>query len=109
MINCYRIIFFLVILFGSVSLAFSVDGERMPPLKMDILMKVKQGNAGDVIFKHETHTAVLECADCHPAIFVPAKGTNRVTMDEMRRGYGCGACHGEKSFGLDDCKKCHMR
>lgn len=105
-IKGYQMIF-LFILFASIGHAGQDVYERMPPLKMDRLMAVKDAKVGDVLFRHETHTAVLECRDCHPKVFLAQKNVNATTMDEMRMGYGCGACHGKDAFGLDDCNKCH--
>lgn len=83
------------------------DDEEMPPLKMDILIPAKGDFVDDVIYPHEMHTYWLKCEVCHPAIFVPAKGQNNMTMTGVVQGQWCGRCHGKVAFPLTDCKRCH--
>jgi c(7)-type cytochrome triheme protein len=75
------------------------------------------GNAGPVLFSHRAHSdrkGGFSCVRCH----VPASaGAMPVTMDEIRKGRECGACHDGKT-GLTDghgaassiqnCGACHM-
>jgi len=81
--------------------------EEMPPLKMDVLIEAKGDYVNDVIYPHEMHTYWLKCEVCHPAIFVPAKGTNNMTMVGIVQGQWCGRCHGKVAFPLTDCNRCH--
>ncbi|MBI1912839.1 MAG: hypothetical protein HYS21_12680 [Deltaproteobacteria bacterium] len=83
------------------------NDEEMPPLKMDILIPAKGDFVNDVIYPHEMHTYWLKCEVCHPAIFVPAKGSNNMSMAEITKGNWCGRCHGKVAFPLTDCNKCH--
>lgn len=61
-----------------------------------------------VIFPHETHTAVLSCASCHPGIFQMAKGADPITMEKIYAGEYCGRCHGKVAFSVPTgCPRCH--
>ena len=81
--------------------------EEMPPLKMDVLIPAKGDFVNDVIYPHEMHTYWLKCEVCHPGIFVPAKGSNPMSMMEIVQGKWCGRCHGKVAFPLTDCNRCH--
>ncbi len=61
-------------------------------------------------FKHDTHTAMFACKDCHTKIFNYA-GDRRTTMKDMEKGKSCGACHdGKTGFSVKgDCLKCHKK
>lgn len=83
------------------------EEEEMPPLKMDILIPAKGDYVNDVVYPHEMHTYWLKCEVCHPQIFVPAKGTNDMTMVGIVQGQWCGRCHGKIAFPLTDCNRCH--
>lgn len=83
------------------------DEEEMPPLKMDVLIPAKGTFVNDVIYPHEMHTYWLKCEVCHPQIFVPAKGSNPMTMVGIVQGEWCGRCHGKIAFPLTDCNRCH--
>lgn len=66
---------------------------------------------GNVSFSHTKHGA--NCGQCHPKIFKKKNDkSNRrrhVTMIQMEKGRGCGACHnGKKAFSVKgDCVTCH--
>lgn len=81
--------------------------EEMPPLPMDVLIEAKGDFVANVIFPHEMHTYWLKCEVCHPKIFVPSAGQNKMSMVEIVQGQWCGRCHGKVAFPLSDCKKCH--
>lgn len=76
-------------------------------LDMDIVMKnTKQ--MPYVLFPHNSHTMWLDCSNCHPAIFVPEAGANKIKMPDILRGKFCGVCHGKVSFSpLWGCERCH--
>ncbi len=75
------------------------------------------GSPGKVSFNHETHVPRIEdparaCATCHTSAFSLRRHgqalVGAVTMDRMKKGELCGACHdGGKAFALDDCTSCH--
>ncbi|MBI5233931.1 MAG: hypothetical protein HY880_06220 [Deltaproteobacteria bacterium] len=81
--------------------------DEMPPLPMDVIIPTKSDYVDDVTYPHEIHTWWLKCEVCHPKIFLPAKGENKMTMADIARGEFCGRCHGKVSFPLTDCTRCH--
>jgi len=62
-----------------------------------------------VVFPHRQHTAWLDCANCHPGVFIAKKGANKFGMLDVLRGEYCGRCHGAVAFPLTECKRCHSR
>jgi c(7)-type cytochrome triheme protein len=80
---------------------------QMQPLDLDIVMK----NTRDmpyVRFPHRSHTLWLDCTNCHPALFEPKAGANRITMAEIFRGRHCGVCHDRVAFlTFFSCDRCH--
>ena len=83
------------------------NAEEMPTLEMDVVIASKGDFVDDVMFPHEMHTYWLSCEACHPAMFVPAKGANNMSMVGISRGEWCGRCHGKVAFPLTDCNRCH--
>ncbi len=79
---------------------------------------VGDGSPGRVSFNHETHVPRIEstarvCATCHETSFsLRRRGqalAGPVTMERMKKGELCGACHdGSKAFAVDDCTSCHQ-
>ncbi|WP_455199325.1 c(7)-type cytochrome triheme domain-containing protein [Kaarinaea lacus] len=76
------------------------------PLDMSIVIEVK-GSMPNVSFPHKQHTEILECANCHDAIFKPLKGGNPMSMAEIMLGQKCGVCHGSVAFPVTECRRCH--
>jgi len=79
-------------------------------LDLDIVRPVK-ASVPDVVFPHRQHTEWLSCSNCHPAIFIPQKGANQISMSAILLGQKCGVCHGKVSFPITtkSCKKCHSK
>ena len=63
----------------------------------------------DVVYPHKQHTQWLDCANCHPAIFIPQKGANQISMASILLGEKCGVCHGKVAFPVSDCRRCHSQ
>jgi c(7)-type cytochrome triheme protein len=75
------------------------------------------GNQGSVVFSHASHGskgAGYGCGNCHPN---DESFARIVTMEDIRRGRECGACHDGRSFGprshreapsIQNCSSCHM-
>lgn len=62
------------------------------------------------IFPHWVHRVRYRCYVCHPAPFEMQLGANAVTMESIKQGKYCGACHnGRTAFGVDfrNCDRCH--
>ena len=77
-------------------------------MDLNIVREVK-GTMPDVVFPHKAHTELLDCSNCHPAIFVPQKGGNQMSMAAIMLGQGCGVCHGKVAFPVADCRACHSK
>jgi len=64
------------------------------------------------VFPHWVHRARFRCYVCHPARFEMQQGANAVTMDAIRQGQFCGACHdGKVAFNVSfqNCTRCHRK
>ena len=77
-------------------------------MDLNIVREVK-GSMPDVVYPHKQHTEWLDCSNCHPAIFVPQKGANQMSMAAILLGQGCGTCHGKVAFPVSECRLCHSR
>ena len=77
-------------------------------LDLNIVREVK-GSMPDVVYPHKQHTQWLDCANCHPAIFIPQKGANQISMAAIIMGEKCGVCHGSVAFPITECRRCHSR
>jgi c(7)-type cytochrome triheme protein len=92
---------------GLISPRASLDGSgEMLVMDMDILFT----NTKDmpyVRFPHLQHTRWLDCSNCHPKIFIPRRGANALSMNEVLRGRFCGVCHDKVAFSLFVCERCH--
>ncbi len=77
-------------------------------LDMNIVREVK-GSMPDVVYPHKQHTQWLDCSNCHPAIFIPQKGANQISMAAILLGQKCGVCHGKVAFPVSECRLCHSK
>ncbi len=78
------------------------------PILMDLnIVREVKGSMPDVVYPHKQHTEWLDCANCHPAIFIPKKGANQMSMAQIILGEKCGVCHGKVAFPVSDCRRCH--
>lgn len=86
-----------------------LDPEANPVLMdLNIIREVK-GSMPDVLYGHKEHTQWLDCSNCHPAIFLPQKGANSITMAGILLGEDCGVCHGKVAFPVSECRRCHSQ
>lgn len=84
--------------------------EAAQPVVMDLnIVREVKGSMPDVVYPHKQHTEWLDCSNCHPAIFIPQKGANQISMASILLGQQCGVCHGKVAFPVSDCKKCHSK
>lgn len=81
---------------------------EMAVMDLNIVREVK-GSMPDVVYPHKQHTEWLDCSNCHPAIFIPQKGANQISMASILLGQKCGVCHGKVAFPVSDCRACHSR
>lgn len=82
--------------------------DNAEPMIMDlVIVRQVKGTMPDVGFPHKQHTEWLDCANCHPALFEPQKGANKMSMAAMMMGQQCGVCHGTVAFPISECARCH--
>lgn len=80
------------------------------PMVMDLnIVREVKGSMPDVVYPHKQHTQWLDCSNCHPAIFIPQKGANQISMAAILLGQKCGVCHGKVAFPVSDCRRCHSK
>ena len=92
---------------GVVAPRTSLQGDQeMNMMDMDIYLK-NTGEMPWVRFPHLAHTRWLDCSNCHPAIFLPQRGANKIGMDAIISGQYCGRCHDKVAFPLWTCERCH--
>lgn len=88
------------------------NGTEDNPFNMIVLFQVKVMIMADVLFPHSVHTYWLSCSTCHPKIFKPEVGSNKVTMSDINKGLYCGKCHGKVAFPIEpdpvNCRRCHF-
>ncbi len=77
-------------------------------MDLNIVREVK-GSMPDVVYPHKQHTEWLDCSNCHPAIFIPQKGANQISMASILLGQKCGVCHGKVAFPVSECRLCHSK
>jgi c(7)-type cytochrome triheme protein len=82
------------------------EKEIMKPMDLNILF-TKTAQMPYVLFPHRQHTEWLACSNCHPAIFIPEKDANPISMTRILNGEFCGRCHDKVSFSLWVCERCH--
>jgi c(7)-type cytochrome triheme protein len=86
-----------------------LDPEAKPiVMDLNIVREVK-GSMPDVVYPHKQHTEWLDCSNCHPAIFIPQKGANDISMAAILLGEKCGVCHGKVAFPVSECRRCHSK
>jgi c(7)-type cytochrome triheme protein len=86
-----------------------VDTDAQPVvMDLNIVREVK-GSMPNVVYPHKQHTEWLDCSNCHPAIFLPEKGANNISMASILLGEQCGVCHGKVAFPVSECRRCHSQ
>jgi len=93
-----------------ISPRYDVNDPSVEPVTMDLdIVREVKGSTPDVIYPHKAHTEWLDCSNCHPAIFIPQKGANPISMSEIILGQKCGVCHGKVAFPVTECRRCHSK
>ncbi|WP_426417188.1 c(7)-type cytochrome triheme domain-containing protein [Aestuariirhabdus sp. LZHN29] len=86
-----------------------MDPDKKPfVMDLNIVREVK-GSMPNVVYPHKQHTEWLDCSNCHPAIFIPKKGANQISMASILLGEKCGVCHGKVAFPVSECRRCHSQ
>ncbi len=98
---------------GIIDPAPSIDVNVVdePPFELNIFIEAKVPLMANVIFPHSIHTYWLKCSNCHPGIFLPQAGANKISMTEIFAGKWCGRCHGKVAFTFlprSNCVRCHI-
>lgn len=102
------------------ALALASPVAAQPKSPADFSFDQGKDSPGKVTFSHEKHKEKLDkCTACHVKVFKMKKGqTGPLTMEKMKAGEQCGACHtgkpleGKTPFALADtanCEKCHKK
>lgn len=95
---------------GKIKPRNSLDDPKAEALVMDLnIIREVKGSMPDVLFPHKQHTQHLDCTNCHPDIFIPMKGANKMSMAKNLMGEQCGVCHGKVAFPLSRCTACHSQ
>jgi c(7)-type cytochrome triheme protein len=89
---------------------WDVSNPKADPVVMDLnIVREVKGSMPDVVYPHKQHTQWLDCSNCHPAIFIPQKGANQISMAAIMLGEKCGVCHGKVAFPVSECRLCHSK
>jgi len=87
---------------------YDIHNPDANPIVLDLnIVREVKGSMPDVVYPHKLHTQWLDCANCHPAIFIPMKGANQISMASILLGEKCGVCHGKVAFPVSECRRCH--
>ena len=95
---------------GEISPRYERLNDDAKPVVMDLnIVREVKGSMPDVVYPHKQHPEWLDCSNCHPAIFIPQKGANQISMASILLGQKCGVCHGKVAFPVSECRKCHSK
>ncbi len=97
---------------GKINPRFDRIDPKAKPIVMDLnIVREVKGSMPNVVYPHKQHTEWLDCSNCHPAIFIPQKGANQISMAAILMGEKCGVCHGKVAFPVTakTCRKCHSQ
>lgn len=95
---------------GDIAPRYDRNNPDAKPVVMDLnIVREVKGSMPDVVYPHKQHTEWLDCSNCHPAIFIPQKGANDISMAAILLGEKCGVCHGKVAFPVSDCRRCHSQ
>ncbi|HWJ94575.1 MAG TPA: c(7)-type cytochrome triheme domain-containing protein [Telluria sp.] len=95
---------------GAITPRYDRNDPTASPMVMDMnIVREVKGSMPDVVYPHKQHTQWLDCSNCHPAIFIPQKGANQISMASILMGEKCGVCHGKVAFPVSECRRCHSK
>jgi c(7)-type cytochrome triheme protein len=95
---------------GKITPRYDRVDATVQPIVFDLnIVREVKGTMPDVVYPHKQHTEWLDCSNCHPAIFIPQKGANQISMASILLGEKCGVCHGKVAFPVSECRLCHSK
>jgi c(7)-type cytochrome triheme protein len=95
---------------GKITPRYDRNDPKAQAVVMDLnIVREVKGSMPDVVYPHKQHTEWLDCSNCHPAIFIPQKGANQISMAAILLGQKCGVCHGKVAFPVSECRLCHSK
>ena len=95
---------------GKINPRYDRLDPKAEPIVFDLnIVREVKGTMPDVVYPHKQHTEWLDCSNCHPAIFIPQKGANQISMASILLGQKCGVCHGKVAFPVSECRLCHSK
>lgn len=95
---------------GKINPRYDRLDPKAEPIIFDLnIVREVKGTMPDVVYPHKQHTEWLDCSNCHPAIFIPQKGANQISMAAILLGQKCGVCHGKVAFPVSECRLCHSK
>jgi c(7)-type cytochrome triheme protein len=95
---------------GKITPRYDRADPNAEPIVMDLnIVREVKGSMPNVVYPHKQHTEWLDCSNCHPAIFIPQKGANDISMASILLGEKCGVCHGKVAFPVAECRRCHSQ
>ena len=93
---------------GKIKPRSDIHNAEVKPFVMDLnIVREVKGSMPNVVFPHKQHTELLDCTSCHPDIFIPEKGANKLSMSASLMGQQCGVCHGKVAYPMSRCSFCH--
>ncbi len=101
---------------AGILLAGTALADGLPNLPPALKLTPSGESPGQVTFNHDSHVDLAKpsCLGCHPRLFgilgrSAGEKAKVITHAAMEKGEACGACHGKKAFGFDDCTMCHAQ
>ena len=112
-ISTLRLLLLAVVLLAPVALSTAQAAKKIPG---DLVLPRSESSDASVeitpssIFPHWIHRINYRCDACHDRLFKMELGASEISMDLMKNGGSCGACHnGEAAFAVSfqSCNRCH--
>lgn len=95
---------------GKIQPRWDINDLEARPTTLDLdIVRVPKGSMPNVLFPHREHSLWVDCANCHPDIFIAKKGANMISMAGNLLGQKCGVCHGKVAFPFSSCERCHSQ
>lgn len=95
---------------GKIQPRWDINDLEARPTTLDLdIVRVPKGSMPNELFPHRQHSLMLDCANCHPDIFIAKKGANLISMAANLLGQKCGVCHGKVAFPFSTCNRCHSQ